>query len=181
MFSPIESIRKEVMLQITNSLTQLQLGQPGPSIVPRVSQETQTDDTEANSGGNQESRQSKVQSSQPRRQLRSSLNHSHPSILLNGPQSSVVPSGSDILRQPKEYLLNRVDLVDGEEKNHFWTNENCVLVGLIFALKLSQSVQRTVTLYVRKRSNKGPFSLYYIQLFARIKDAIVFLGAIRIE
>ncbi|XP_055618590.1 uncharacterized protein LOC129763491 isoform X2 [Toxorhynchites rutilus septentrionalis] len=110
MFSPIESIRKEVMLQITNSLTQLQLGQPGPSIVPRVSQETQTDDTEANSGGNQESRQSKVQSSQPRRQLRSSLNHSHPSILLNGPQSSVVPSGSDILRQPKEYLLNRVDL-----------------------------------------------------------------------
>lgn len=48
LFTPIESIRKEVMLQISNSLTQLHLAQPSTSGVARQvqsrSQETQTED-----------------------------------------------------------------------------------------------------------------------------------------
>lgn len=47
-FTPNESIRKEIMLQISNSLTQLQLAQPGTSGVSKEvqsrSQGTQTDD-----------------------------------------------------------------------------------------------------------------------------------------
>lgn len=114
-FSPVESIRKEVLLQISNSLTQLQLTQPSTSgtskQIPSRSQGTQTDD-DLGSQDDQRSNQSSSGHIPVRRQLQSNFN----------PAMDLLPPGQRTVQQPsdrgisayrpeeREVVLNRYDL-----------------------------------------------------------------------
>lgn len=110
-FTPIDSIRKEVMLQISNSLTQLNLSKQGMSKVPSVSRETQTDDTDI---GNLDSEADKrdSRSNLSRRQLLSNLEPVE-STSLAAPFGRVQPSGSGLARKHStepERMLRRFRL-----------------------------------------------------------------------
>ncbi|XP_062701913.1 uncharacterized protein LOC109420663 [Aedes albopictus] len=122
LFTPVESIRKEVMLQISNSLTQLQLAQPGTSGVIRQvqsrSQETQTED-DLGSQEEVRSKQSISRGSLPRRQLRSSLEPARElSPMMSFPSVVQQPSvsGLNSRRSLEERVLNRIDL-SGRNRN----------------------------------------------------------------
>ncbi|XP_062710960.1 uncharacterized protein LOC134288994 [Aedes albopictus] len=103
-FTPIDSIRKEVMLQISNSLTQLQLGQAGSSKVPSVSRETQTDDTEVGDHELDKQRSRSSAGSLARRQLRSTLQDQHSS----GGHSNSIPLSGLLSKQRGSYQPERV-------------------------------------------------------------------------
>lgn len=105
-FTPLEAIRQEVMLQITNSLTQLQLGQPESS-AQAGSQGTQTEDTERE--------ESLVEMNRQRRELRSTLEKLSPNRnRLNFDKAS----GSGIGQKNIDRILNRIDLSGKKSANN---------------------------------------------------------------
>ncbi|XP_062699287.1 uncharacterized protein LOC134284452 [Aedes albopictus] len=122
LFTPVESIRKEIMLQISNSLTQLQLAQPSTSGMVRQvqsrSQETQTED-DLGSQEDVRSKQSNLRGALGRRQLKSNL---EPTKELSPtscfPAMLQQPSGSGMnsRRSLEETVLNRIDL-SGKSRN----------------------------------------------------------------
>lgn len=112
-FTPVDSIRKEIMLQISNSLTQMRLAQPSTSGVTKNvqsrSQGTQTDD-DLNSVDGEISGQEKAVLA--RRQLKSnSAPVNHQGAFLSNPQSLQSDSGLNPIRSKEnEIVLNRFDL-----------------------------------------------------------------------
>lgn len=119
-FSPMDSIRNEVMLQISNSLAQLQVAQAGTSgPAKQVQSRSQGTQTEDDLGSQEEERSSGV-FPPARRQLRSNLaSRKDLASSFNIPSSVQQPSGSGLnsrRSEENEIFLNRYDL-SGRSRN----------------------------------------------------------------